>query len=81
MLKKHIAVSRFEKQVQDSRYTFSDSLYMKELNIKEDLIEDFVYYVFEDERAKSFVDGNDAFGLLEFMMVKSKNYNALREKE
>ena len=81
MLKKHIAVSRFEKQVQDSRYTFSDSLYMKELNIKEDLIEDFVYYVFEDEKAKSFVDGNDAFGLLEFMMVKSKNYNALREKE
>jgi len=81
MLKKHIAVSRFEKRVQDSRYKFSDSIYMKELNIKEDLIEDFVYYVFEDERAKIFVDRNDAFGLLEFMMEKSKNYNVLREKE
>jgi hypothetical protein len=40
-----------------------------------------VYYVFEDERAKIFVDRNDAFGLLEFMMEKSKNYNVLREKE
>jgi hypothetical protein len=81
MLKKHIAVSRFEKRVQDSRYTFSDSLYMKELNIKEDLIEDFVYYVFEDEKAKEFVDKNDAFGLLEFMMEKSKKYQALRAKD
>lgn len=81
MLKQHIAVSRFEKRVQDTRYTFSDTLYMKELNIKQDLIEDFVYYVFEDERAKIFVDRNDAIGLLEFMMKKSKTYNALREKE
>lgn len=81
MLKRHIEVSRFEKLVQDSRYTFSDSLYMKELNIDKEYIEDFVYYTFEDPEAKELVDSKNALGLLEFMMKKSEDYKALRNKE
>ena len=79
MLKKHIEVSRFEKLVQESRYTFTDSIYMKELNIEKELIEDFVYYTFEDPQAKGFTDASDALGLLEFMIEKSKAYNELRK--
>ena len=54
---------------------------MKNLNIPEELIEDFVYYVFEDKKAKELVDANNALGLLEFMMRKSKPYVALKESE
>lgn len=81
MLKKHIEVSRFEKLVQESRYRISDTVYMKNLNIPEELIEDFVYYVFEDTHAKELVDANNALGLLEFMMQKSKPYIELKESE
>lgn len=81
MLKRHIEVSRFEKLVQESRYRISDTVYMKNLNIPEELIEDFVYYVFEDKKAKELVDANNALGLLEFMMQKSKPYIALKESE
>lgn len=81
MLKKHIEVSRFQKLVQESRYRISDTIYMKNLNIPEDLIEDFVYYVFEDKEAKAYVDANNALGLFEFMMQKSKGYIELKERE
>ena len=81
MLKKHIEVSRFEKLVQESRYTFSDSIYMNELNIEKEYIEDFVYYTFEDPKAKELVDANNALGLLDFMIKKSAAYKALMKKE
>ncbi len=81
MLKKHIEVSRFQKLIEESRYNFSDGIYMKELNIPEELIEDFVYYVFEDPEAKRLVDANNVLGLLEFMKEKSVTYNNLKNKE
>ncbi|RMB56368.1 hypothetical protein EAX61_14895 [Dokdonia sinensis] len=81
MLKKHIEVSRFEKQMVDNRQRFSDSLYMRELKIAPENIEDFVYYVFEDPKAKEFVDVDDTFGLLEFMMEKAPLYRELKSQE
>jgi len=81
MLKKHIEVSRFEKLVQESRYQFSDSIYMNELNIEKEYIEDFVYYIFEDPEAKELVDANNALGLLDFMIKKSAVYKSLMNQE
>ncbi len=81
MLKKHIEISRFQKLVQESRYLISDTIYMKNLNVPEELIEDFVYYVFEDKNAKAYVDADNALGLFEFMMIKSKAYLELKENE
>ncbi len=81
MLKKHIAVSRFEKRMVENRQRFSDSLYMRELKIDPDHIEDFVYYVFEDPKAKEFVDVDDTFGLLEFMMEKAPVYREIKARE
>lgn len=81
MLKKHIEVSRFKELVQDSRYKFTDSLYMKELDIPEELIEDFVYYIFENPKAKKLVDVNNVLGLFEFMKEESVSYKALKSKE
>ncbi len=81
MLKKHIEVSRFAKKIQDTRVQYSDSIYMEKLKIPQDLIEDFVYYTFEDEGAKKYVDTGDALGLLDFMIVKAEAYRKLRAQE
>jgi len=81
MLKKHIEVSRFAKKIQDTRVQYSDSIYMEKLKIPQDLIEDFVYYTFEDEGAKKYIDTGDALGLLDFMIVKSETYRKLKEQE
>lgn len=81
MLKKHIEISRFRNLIEESRYKFSDDIYMKELDIPEEFIEDFVYYTFEDPEAKKFVDTNNVLGLFEFMKEKSVTYKELKNKE
>lgn len=81
MLKKHLEVSQLQAKVYTYRDKFSDSLYMKELKISEDLIEDFVYYVFEDNKAISQVDQGNLLELLDYMMIKSKQYLALKQQE
>jgi len=81
MLKRHIEVSRFTKKIQDTRVQFSDTVYMEKLKIPQELIEDFVYYTFEDENAKQYVDTGDALGLLDFMIEKSATYRKLKEQE
>lgn len=81
MLKKHIEVSRFAKKIQDTRVQYSDTIYMKKLQIPEDLIEDFVYYTFEDEVATQLVNNGDALGLLDLMIEKSVAYRQLKEQE
>ncbi len=81
MLKKHLEVSQLQAKVYYTRSQFSDSLYMKELKVSEDLIEDFVYYVFEDEQALHYVDESNLLELLDYMMIKSKQYLALKQQE
>lgn len=81
MLKKHLKVSQLQATVYAARDKFSDSLYMRELNISEDLIEDFVYYVFEDSQAINEVNDDNLLELLDFMMLKSTQYLALKEQE
>jgi len=81
MLKKHLAVSRLQAAVTKTKDKFSDTLYMKELNIPEELIEDFVYYVYEDEQALKSIDQDNLLKLLEYMKKKSKQYVALKEQE
>lgn len=81
MLKKHLEVSQLKAKVYNTRDTFSDSLYMTELKIPEALIEDFIYYVFEDEKAIIQTEKESIFGLLDLLKEKSKAYLALKEQE
>jgi len=81
MLKRHLEISRLVLKVNKVRDKFSDTLYMKELNIPEELIEDFVYYIFEDEKAIKKVEQENLLELLDYMMDKSKVYIALKGKE
>jgi len=79
--KKQLEVMRFQIKVEKARSTFSDTLYMKSLNIPEDLIADFVYFVFEEKKAEGKDAKENAIELLGYMLTKSKKYLVLKEKE
>ncbi len=79
--KKQLEIMRFQIKAQKTRDTFSDSLYMKSLNIPEELIEDFVYFVLEEKKAAGDDEKGNTMDLLEYMLKKSKKYVALKEKE
>ncbi len=79
--KKQLEIMRFQIKVEKARSTFSDTLYMKSLNIPETLIEDFVYFVFEEKKAEGKDDKENAIELLDYMLTKSKKYLVLKEKE
>jgi len=81
MLKKHLEVSVLQAKVYQTKDKFSGDLYMKELKIPADLIQDFVYYVFEDEKAVAQINQDNLLDLLDYMMVKSKQYLALKQQE
>lgn len=81
MLKKHLAVSKLVSTVERNRNKFSDSIFTKDLNIPLELIDDFVYYIFEDNEAVEYVNTENHIELLEFMMKNSDVYLALKEAE
>ena len=79
--KKQLEVMRFQIKVEKAREKFSDTLYMKSLNIPEELIEDFVYFIFEEKKAEGKEEKENVIELLDYMLTKSKKYLALKEKE
>ncbi|AEE18521.1 carboxypeptidase-like regulatory domain-containing protein [Dokdonia sp. 4H-3-7-5] len=81
MLKKQLEISKFRALVESNRNSFNDSIYIKSLNIPDELILDFVYYVFEDERAEAIVNEGYTLGLLDFMLTKSPVYLKLKAAE
>ena len=80
-LKKHLEISILQAKIQRNRQKFSDSLYIKSLGIPETLIEDFVYYVFEDKEAIATIDEGDLLNLLEYMLTKTQSYIEIKEAE
>ncbi|WP_396595949.1 carboxypeptidase-like regulatory domain-containing protein [Dokdonia sp. R86516] len=81
MLKNQLKISKFRALVEGSRDNFNDSMYIKSLNIPDELILDFVYYVFEDERAEAIANEGNTLGLLDFMLTKSPVYLKLKAAE
>jgi hypothetical protein len=81
MLKRHLEVSVLQAKVFRTKDKFSGDLYMKELKIPADLIKDFVYYIYEDEAGLAHINQNNLIELLDYMMIKSKQYLALKQLE
>lgn len=81
MLKKHLKIAELHAKIIKNREKFSDSLYMKEFNIPKMLIEDFVYYVFEDKQAIRAIDQENLLELLDLMLSKSGAYLKTKEDE
>ena len=79
--KKQLEIMRFQNKVEKARSKFSDTLYMRSLNIPEELIEDFVYFVFEEKKVEGREGKENLIELLDYMLAKSEKYLALKEKE
>lgn len=78
MLKRHVEISKLRAAVEQKRENYSDSLFMKSLNIPPQFIEDFVYYIFEDKEAIHMVDTGNNLKLLDYMIAKSPEYLKLK---
>lgn len=78
MLKRHLEISKLRGIIEQKRDRYTDSLYMKSLNIPPQFIEDFVYYIFEDKQAIGMVDTGDDLKLLDYMITKSPEYLKLK---
>ncbi len=81
MLKKHLETSRLEAIVQKNKSKFSTSFYVDNLQIPKELIEDFVFYIFEDPKVNRYLRKEAILELLEFMQEKATLYLELKKTE
>lgn len=79
MLKQHLEIAKLRGLVAQKREKYADSVYMQSLNIPPELIEDFVYYIFEDKKAIRLVDARNSLELLDHMMVQAPVYLELKK--
>ena len=83
MLKRHLEISKLQVKINATKDNFSKEFYLKELNLPGELIEDFLYYVFEDKEiiAQISNENENCLELLDFLKAKSKVYLKLKEQE
>ncbi len=79
-LKKHIAVATYQDKVMQAITRYSDSLYVRDLQIPKARIEDFMFYALQDERLE-YIDVSNSLLFLEFLSAKATVYLALIKEE
>lgn len=79
-LKRHVKVSNMEIKVQDARNIIEDSIYVYQLAIPVELIDDFAHYVFEDNpEALQLAKNNDLLAYMEYLIEKAPEYLKYKE--
>ncbi|WP_133643614.1 hypothetical protein [Zeaxanthinibacter enoshimensis] len=73
-LKKVLARERKYSQTEKVRYSYPDSVYIKELKLPADRIDDFFYFCEVDPEFSALVTGGDALRTWEYLVLKSKAY-------
>ena len=81
MLKRHLEIFKLQAKINATKDNFSKEFYLKELNLPGELIEDFLYYVFEDKEIIAQISNENSLELLDFLKAKSKVYLKLKEQE
>lgn len=74
MLKKRLARDRKEIQLQGLRSSIADSLFLTQLKIPRERIDDFMYFCEADEKFDALVKSDDRFAIWEFLLMKSQLY-------
>jgi len=80
-LKKQIAVSNFQAEVNRQRLQFSDTVYIKTMQIPLVLIDDFVFYAMSDTEAVAKLQKNSLIELFAYFEKKAKTYLVLKAQE
>lgn len=73
-LKKQVAVDRKYAQTQSVQESVEDSLFLKELHIPEEKIQDFMYFCEVDEEFQELVLQEDQLKLWSYLLKRSKIY-------
>ena len=81
MLKKRVARDIKYNKSQQLRTQFADSLFVLQLKIPLEKIDDFLYYCEVDANFNAVVDSQDLFAIWEFIKQKSVIYRKNNEKE
>lgn len=79
-LKKHLAVVTYQDKVTEAITRYSDSLYVRDLQIPKALIEDFMFYALQDERIER-MDISNSLLFLEFLSTKATVYLELTKEQ
>jgi len=80
-LKKIAAISRLEKEVDELRTSFADSIYVKDFMIPKLLIRDFVFWTVEREDNLEELQKMNWLQLFDKFRIQSKAYLITRQKE
>jgi hypothetical protein len=80
-LKKHIAVSNFQTEVDKIRTLFSDSIYIQQWQLRPEWIDDFVFYAWSDDEARENVKKGTLLDLFMYFQHQSKSFITLKQKE
>ena len=80
-LKKHIAVSNFQTEVDKIRTLFSDSIYIQQWQLRPEWIDDFVFYAWSDDKARENVKKGTLLDLFMYFQHQSKSFITLKQKE
>lgn len=79
--KRQLEIAQFQIKVDQNRVKFSDSMYVHSLKIPVPLIDDFVFYAFEDKVKVDTINLKDKVALWQYFMTKAAPYLALKERE
>jgi len=74
MLKKRFARDKKDIQLEGLRSSIADSLFLTQLKIPEERINDFMYFCEVDDTFDSLVKSDDRFAIWEFLLKKSDVY-------
>ena len=74
MLKKRVARDKKEQQLLRVRTSIEDSLFLTQLKIPIDRIDDFMYFCEVDENFNTLIKSDDRFAIWEFLLGKSTAY-------
>ncbi|MEX0291235.1 MAG: carboxypeptidase-like regulatory domain-containing protein [Flavobacteriaceae bacterium] len=74
MLKKRVARDKKDRQLRGVRNSIADSLFITQLKIPKERIDDFMYFCEVDEQFETLVSANDKFAIWDFLLRKSSAY-------
>ncbi len=80
-LKKHIAVSNFQAEVDRVRLLFSDAVYIEQWGLQPEWIDDFVFYAWSNQIAIEKVKKGTLLDLFMYFQQQSKSFITLKKKE
>ena len=80
-LKKIATISRLEKEVDELRTSFADSIYVEDFKIPESLIRDFVFWIVEREDSLEELQKMNWLQLFDNFKLQAKSYLVARQKE